>query len=66
MESARTDAVATLLIFLHLLKRDANACCESLLAHPKHLPFGPDPSANSDIDNCGRSDIFYDQSRIAT
>lgn len=50
LEAAGTYAVRALLIFLHLLKRDAKSIGQGGLAHTQHRPLQANASANIDID----------------
>ena len=43
-QPARADAVHTLLVFLHLLKREPHALAETLLAHPQKHTAQTDPA----------------------
>ena len=50
IQSARADAVGGALLFLHLLKGDAERGRELLLADPQHGAAQPEPGADMDVD----------------
>src|SRR5262245_15467955 len=65
LQTARADAVPSLLIFLHLLKREPEAVAKRPLAHSEHHPTHPDPPAYVLIDGVGDlldHRLFHDSS----
>jgi hypothetical protein len=50
LQSARADAVRTLLVFLDLLKRQAKCVAEIRLAHCQHHPAHAHPAADVLVD----------------
>ena len=50
MQPARADAVGAALVFLHLLKGQADRLAELLLAQPEHVAAQPDPGTDLHVD----------------
>jgi hypothetical protein len=53
LQSTRADAIGALLVFLHLLEREAKRVAELPLAHAKHHPPHAHPAANVLVDEIG-------------
>ena len=53
LQPAGADAVRALLVFLDLLKRDAELVAELLLAQAEHLPAHAHPAADIDVRRIG-------------
>src|SRR4051812_25933622 len=53
LQTARTDAVGALLVFLHLLEGDLERLAKLLLAHAEHLATHPQSAAHMLVDRVG-------------
>src|ERR1700719_2750242 len=53
LQSARSDSVCTLFVFLHLLEREFECIAELFLAHPQHHATHSYPAAHVLVDGVG-------------